>query len=301
MSSLSPIPGRAAQGEGEPSRACPYGECDGDGLVVDDQTNTAQPCRCRGRLIGQASTRRTRSTIPRAYRNVSFDRHPLTGVDPALRRHVETYLRNLEDNMGEGRGLWFFGDDDDAKSGLAMLVARKALEQGWSVAIYTVPRLLAELRATFESDSPDSYLQLFERLCAVDLLVLTDLGAQRQTEWVLEQMHSLVNERWQDGRALVVTSGVPEKEHDLEHALSKEISELRNARARDRGEADLGRIAERLEGVVQKMRALEDRPWADPIDHLRRQVGTRTVARLEAICDEPIPVMGSSVQLSSAV
>ncbi|MEJ7750095.1 MAG: hypothetical protein WKF32_01425 [Thermoleophilaceae bacterium] len=299
MSPLSPIP---RPEEADALRPCPYGECEGDGLIVDEESNTARPCRCRGRLIGQAATRRTRSTVPRAYRNVSFDRPPLDGVDPAIKRHVETYLRGLEDNLTAGRGLWFFGDDDDAKAGLAMFVARKALEQGWSVAIYTVPRLLAELRATFESDSPDSYLQLFERLCAVDLLVLTDLGAQRQTEWVLEQMHSLVNERWQDGRALVVTSGVPERERDdLEHALSREISELRSARTKNRGEADLSRIAERLEGVVQALRGLESRPWADPIDHLRRQVGTRTVARLVAICDDPIPVMGPDVQLSSAV
>jgi len=301
MSLLSPLPGQGKPEDPDPRRACPHGECDGDGLIVDEESNTAQACRCRGRLIGQAATRRTRSTIPRAYQNMSFDRHPLNGIDPAIRRHVESYVRALDDNLTGGRGLWFFGDDDEAQAGLAMLVARRALEQGWSVAIYTVPRLLAELRATFESDSPDSYLQLFERLCSVDLLVLTDLGAQRQTEWVLEQIHSLVNERWQDGGALIVTSGVPEPGHDLEHALAKEIAELRATRARNGGEADLNRVAERLERVVQGLRALESRPWSDPIEHLRRQVGARTVARLVAVCDDPIPVMGPNVQLSSAV
>ena len=51
-------------------------------------------------------------------------------------------------------------------------------------------------------------MQLFRRLCAVDLLHLDDLGAERRTEWVLEQLYSIVNERWQDQRAIVVTTNL---------------------------------------------------------------------------------------------
>src|SRR5256885_17172502 len=53
-----------------------------------------------------------------------------------------------------------------------------------------------------------SYMQLFRRLCAVDLLHLDDLGAERSTEWVLEHLYSIVNERWQDSRSMVVTTNL---------------------------------------------------------------------------------------------
>ena len=45
-----------------------------------------------------------------------------------------------------------------------------------------------------------SYIDFFRRLAAVDLLHLDDLGAEKQTEWVLEQLYSLVNERYEDER-----------------------------------------------------------------------------------------------------
>jgi DNA replication protein DnaC len=69
-----------------------------------------------------------------------------------------------------------------------------------------VPHLLADIKDTYDDDSNRSYTELFRRLCEVDLLHLDDLGAEKPTEWVLEQLYSIVNERWQNERSIVVTS-----------------------------------------------------------------------------------------------
>jgi DNA replication protein DnaC len=90
-----------------------------------------------------------------------------------------------------------------------MLVSKAALDAGYSVAIYSVPRLLAEIRDTYDSDPGErSYMDFFRRLVAVDLLHLEDLGAEKQTDWVLEQLYSLVNQRYEDRRSILVTSNV---------------------------------------------------------------------------------------------
>ena len=47
-----------------------------------------------------------------------------------------------------------------------------------------------------------------ERLTAVDLLHIDDLGAENTTEWVLEQLYSIVNTRYEDERAMVVTTNL---------------------------------------------------------------------------------------------
>src|SRR3712207_9281221 len=107
-----------------------------------------------------------------------------------------------------------------------MLVSKAALDAGRSVAIYSVPRLLAEIKGTYDRDSDDSYMRLFRRLCAVDLLHLDDLGAERPTEWVLEQLYSIVNERWQDGRSIVVTSNLVDVERLREQIGSRTVSRL---------------------------------------------------------------------------
>ena len=90
------------------------------------------------------------------------------------------------------------GDVGTGKTSLAMLVSKAALEHGRSVAIYSLPRLLARIRRTYDAEAGEqSYLEFFERLTAVDLLHVDDLGAEKRSDWVLEQLYALVDERYE--------------------------------------------------------------------------------------------------------
>ena len=103
-----------------------------------------------------------------------------------------------------------------------MLVSRTALEAGRSVAIYSLPKLLARIRRTYDAESGEqSYSDLFERLATVDLLHVDDLGAENRTEWVLEQLYALVNERYEAQRSLVVTTNL--EEHELEEQIGARV------------------------------------------------------------------------------
>jgi DNA replication protein DnaC len=94
-----------------------------------------------------------------------------------------------------------------------MLVSRTALEAGRSVAIYSLPKLLSRIRRTFDAEAGEqSYSDLFERLSTVDLLHIDDLGAENRSEWVLEQLYALVNERYESQRSLVLTTNLEETE-----------------------------------------------------------------------------------------
>jgi DNA replication protein DnaC len=150
---------------------------------------------------------------------VSFDRAPVVDMPPDVVREVRRYTEDVGDRLDAGRGLWFMGDVGTGKTTLAMLVSKAALDAGRSVAIYSLPRLLAEIRKTFDEGSQRSYLDLLERLTSVDLLHVDDLGAERSSEWVLEQLYSIVNARYEEQRALVVTT-------NLDHeALREQIGE----------------------------------------------------------------------------
>ena len=90
-----------------------------------------------------------------------------------------------------------------------MLVSKAALDAGHSVAIYSVPHLLAEIRDTYDRDPGErSYMDFFNRLTSVDLLHLEDVGAEKQTDWVLEQLYSLINERYEQQRSILVTTNL---------------------------------------------------------------------------------------------
>jgi len=192
------------------SAVCEVGECDGSGWIeVDDLT--ARPCACRAIKLKQATSRRIGTGIPKRFRGVGFDRKPIVDMDGALTRQIRGFVRDINANLDKGRGLWLFGDVGTGKTSLAMLISKSALEAGRSVAIYSMPRLLADIRATFDDRSDRSYSELFDRLTSVDLLHIDDLGAEKSSDWVLEQVYAIINERWQEERSIVVTTNLDDE------------------------------------------------------------------------------------------
>ena len=284
--------------------ACPVGECDGSTWVLDEGTGEARPCRCREQRVRKAVSGGIGTGIGRRFLEVSFDREPIVSLDPIVLRQVRAFVRSIDDHLDGGRGVWFDGPVGTGKTSLAILVAKAAKDAGRSYAVYPVPRLLAEIKRTFDRDSGDNYLAFFRRLCSVDLLVLDDLGAEKQTEWVLEQLYSIVNERWQDRRSIVVTTNLPDPDPESAgRVLSRSARDLRDAvnggRVDGRDVDDLRMLIERLERVVGEVTAREVAGDLDPIARLRKQIGSRTVSRLMEICDDPIPIQGPDLRMAA--
>jgi DNA replication protein DnaC len=98
-----------------------------------------------------------------------------------------------------------------------MLVAKTALAAGKTVAVYFTPKLLTQIRQTYQaSESEDAYDAFFKRLTSVDLLYIDDLGSERHTDWVVEQLYALVNERYENQRSMLVTSNAGNADRDID-------------------------------------------------------------------------------------
>ena len=193
------------------AQACPLGACDGSGWVLGPE-DVARPCECREGRMAKRRARGVASAIPRKYRTLSFDAPPVSGLPSDAVAEVRRFVDQLDENLDAGRGAWLFGDVGTGKTSLAMLVSRVALEAGHSVAIYSLPRLLAEIRRTYDAAAGEtSYLQFFDRLTSVDLLHLDDLGAEKRSDWVLEQLYAIVNDRYESQRSILVTSNLDEE------------------------------------------------------------------------------------------
>jgi DNA replication protein DnaC len=197
----------------EPFRdqVCTLGICDGSGWILGPE-DVARPCDCREQRLKRGRSRGVSSVIPPRYRGVSFDRPPVSDMSRDLTRkivveRIRAFIDDLDQNIADGNGLWLMGDTGTGKTTLAMLVSKAALEARYSVAIYSLPKLLARIRKTYDSEpGGDSYLSFFDKLTSVDLLHLDDLGAEKRSDWVLEQLYAIVNERYEMQRSTVITT-----------------------------------------------------------------------------------------------
>jgi DNA replication protein DnaC len=203
---------------------CPFGLCDGTGFLYDEETNTAYDCRCRPQRVALAKARSLSAVIPRRYRDVSFDRPPVTEIDRGIVAATRDFAKRIDRHLDAGRGLWFMGPVGTGKTTLAMLVSKAALRAGRSVAIYSLPRLLNEIRDTHRAER--SHVDLLDRLTAVDLLHIDDVGAERTTDWVLEELYSIVNARYEDQRSVVITTNIEDPKALCEQITERTVSRL---------------------------------------------------------------------------
>jgi DNA replication protein DnaC len=219
-----------ARSEPFKDQVCTLGICDGSGWILGPE-DVARPCDCRAERMSRGHNRGISSVIPARYRGVSFDRPPVSDMVRDLQTkaavsEVRAYVEDLDRRLAEGRGLWIFGDTGTGKTTLAMLISKAALEAGKSVAIYSLPKLLARIRKTYDSEpGGDSYLSLFDKLTSVDLLHIDDLGAEKRSDWVLEQLYALVNERYETERSVVITTNLGHEELE-EQIGSRTVSRL---------------------------------------------------------------------------
>ena len=196
--------------------SCSVGVCDGSGWIVGPDDD-ARPCECRKRRIEKARSSGLKGSLPKRYRGVSFERPPVSDMarQPGLSATVAVrrYCEAIDEQLDAGHGLWLMGGPGTGKTTLAMLASKAAIDAGRSVAIYSTPALLARIRQTFDAEAgQDGYLAFFDRLVSVDLLHLDDLGAERSTDWVLEQLYAIVDRRYNDQRSIVFTTNLEEPE-----------------------------------------------------------------------------------------
>lgn len=211
---------------------CQFGLCDGSGFLFDEEALTARDCRCRPARIAQARSRELEARIPSRYRAISFEHSDVIDMErrfPTQVRELRAFVREIGANLDAGRGLWLTGGFGTGKTALAMIVSRAAIDAGRSVAIYSCPRLLGMLRESIDK-GVGGVVEFLDQLTAVDLLHIDDLGAEHRTEWVLEQLYSIVNARYQDERSTLITSNLSRDE------LAEQLGE---------------RIVSRLEGCCE--------------------------------------------------
>ncbi len=175
-------------------------------------------CECREReeaerlnAVREAEKERRRDELRRigfassAYRDKTFaaDLDPEGPVSNACRKYCEQWEELKKSNIG----LLIYGEVGTGKSFYACCIANEIIDRYQEqVYVTTIPTLIAELQSF---DNRDATLAMIEN---VTLLVLDDLGAERETSFAEEQLFSIIDCRLLSEKPTIITTNLSLKE-----------------------------------------------------------------------------------------
>lgn len=103
------------------------------------------------------------------------------------------------------RNVYICAKVGSGKTTLACAAAIEMIDSGHfkSVCIATTTEVLNAIKATFGKYSTDDPLRKYKR---ASVLILDDMGKESPSDWVVEQLFDLINERYEDLLPTVVTT-----------------------------------------------------------------------------------------------
>lgn len=139
------------------------------------------------------------------YRDWTFDLDD--GADAHASKVCKAYAENFRKMYASGKGLMLYGDIGTGKSFLAASVVNYVMDNFYYPCLVTNMTRIGS--AVQRMNDPQSYL---DTLNEYDLLVLDDLRSERDTPWMAELAHSVINARYMSGKPIIVTTNLTKNE-----------------------------------------------------------------------------------------
>ena len=146
---------------------------------------------------------RTSGLMDVSLRPMRFDTDDLRarGYTDKGRRYIANWGTVERDNVG----MLLWGNTGTGKTFLAACIANALIDQGVSVMMTSFPRILAAVQGL----RPDERAGYLDDLNRYRLLVIDDLGAERQSEYALEIVYNVIDGRYKAQKPLIVTTNTP--------------------------------------------------------------------------------------------
>ncbi|UKI38592.1 MAG: ATP-binding protein [Clostridiales bacterium] len=115
---------------------------------------------------------------------------------------AKDYVNKWADVLSNNVGLLLWGNVGTGKTFFAACIANALVEQHISVRMTNFSTILNDL---FSETDKNKYL---ERLNDHNLLIIDDLGIERDTEYALEQVYNIIDTRYKSGKPLIITTNL---------------------------------------------------------------------------------------------
>lgn len=169
---------------------------DNDNVYESDQLCRYERQR---RNIERMERRVKCARIPKIFENDCFDDFNVT----ARNHDAVLAVRSLVKDSALGHGVFLWGPSGTGKTMLTSIFANEILKLGRNVMFLNVPDFMLGMRSSIRKDGMQELLQ---EVKDVEVLILDDLGTERITPWVNENIFMLLNYRCNNRLSTSITS-----------------------------------------------------------------------------------------------
>lgn len=120
---------------------------------------------------------------------------------------AKNYCTNFREMKAAGKGLLFYGTVGTGKTFISACIANALIDKGYACMVTNFARLTNTISGMF--DGKQEYI---DRLNRFDLLIIDDLAAERDTEYMNEIVQMIVDNRYRSGLPLIITTNLTAEE-----------------------------------------------------------------------------------------
>jgi DNA replication protein DnaC len=136
-------------------------------------------------------------------------------MSDAVMHKAKSYVDNWEEMKRNHIGCLFWGPVGTGKSYIAVCIANELLKREVTVKMTNFNTIIDDI---FPLADKTEYINA---LASYQLLIIDDLGVERNSEYALGIIFSVIDRRIRSGRPLIITTNLPLKEIKSETMLDK--------------------------------------------------------------------------------